>query len=254
MSYQHGGGALGRLSRVQITISKRAAVFIVLALILVIPGVAGATHVFLDVGDGGTHAEGIEWVADAGVSLGCGDGTNYCPDDSVSRAQMGTFMCRLAGSCSTAPSVNADEVDGYHANELVRFAGAHEDNDALVGVSGGAATVDITAPRGGYLVISASSDVYNNVTVDGIRCVIEVNESEIDSSTRSIEVSDADNNGEENCSTDAYYTTVLGGDFTVDFAFGGVHASTVVDETVLNVIYIPFGGEGNAPPIVIFGE
>ena len=82
----------------QITISKRAAVVIALALILVIPGVAVATHVFLDVGDGDTHAEGIEWVADAGVSVGCGNGTNYCPDDSVSRAQMGTFMYRLSGN------------------------------------------------------------------------------------------------------------------------------------------------------------
>jgi len=186
-------------------------------------------------------------VADAGVSLGCGDGTNYCPDDSVSRAQMGTFMCRLAGSCSTAPSVNVDEVDGYHANELVRFAGAHVDSGALDGVSGVAATVDITAPRGGYLVISASSDVYNNATVDGIRRAIEVNGSEIDSSTREIEVSDADNNAEEDCSTDAYYTTVLGGDYTVDFTFGSVHAATVVDEPVLNVIYIPFGDDGGAP-------
>jgi hypothetical protein len=39
----------------QITISKRAAVFIVLGLVLVIPGVAGATHIFTDVGDNSTH-------------------------------------------------------------------------------------------------------------------------------------------------------------------------------------------------------
>ena len=97
----------------QITISKRAAVIIVLALVLVIPGVAGATHVFLDVGDGDTHAEGIEWVADAGVSVGCGDGTNYCPDDDVSRAQMGTFMYRLSGNDpATDPSVNAATLEG----------------------------------------------------------------------------------------------------------------------------------------------
>ena len=97
----------------QITISKRVALIIVLALILVIPGVAVATHVFLDVGDGDTHAEGIEWVADAGVSVGCGDGTNYCPDDDVSRAQMGTFMYRLSGNDpATDPSVNAATLEG----------------------------------------------------------------------------------------------------------------------------------------------
>ena len=36
----------------QITISKRAALMIGVALILVIPGIAGATHVFSDVTDG----------------------------------------------------------------------------------------------------------------------------------------------------------------------------------------------------------
>jgi len=33
-------------------------------------------------------------------------------------------------------------------------------------------------------------------------------------------------------------TTAVGGDFTVDFIFGGVGADTTVDETVLNVICI----------------
>ena len=144
--------------------------------------------------------------------------------------------------------MNADAVDGYHANELVRFAGAHEDNDALVGVSGVAATVDITAPRGGYLVISASSDVYNTIGLDRLFCEIEVDGSLIVSSERSIEVSDSTNNGEEDCSTDAYYTTADGGDFTVDFIFGGVSADTTVDETVLNVIYIASLISSGPPP------
>ena len=36
----------------QITISKRAALIIAIALLLVIPGIAGATHIFTDVTDG----------------------------------------------------------------------------------------------------------------------------------------------------------------------------------------------------------
>ena len=63
----------------QITISKRAALIIAIALLLVIPGIAGATHIFTDVTDGSTHAPGITWVADAGVTSGCGDGSMYCP-------------------------------------------------------------------------------------------------------------------------------------------------------------------------------
>ena len=151
----------------QITISKRAAVVIALALILVIPGVAGATHVFLDVGDGDTHAEGIEWMADAGVSVGCGDGTNYCPDDDVSRAQMGTFMYRLSGNDpATDPSVNAATLEGYGATGLWSAVGTlslgHASfvtlNTAEVGH-----TFTVTAPADGYLQVSLAGQVYIDV-------------------------------------------------------------------------------------------
>ena len=36
----------------------------------------------------------IEWAADTGLSLGCGDGTNFCPDKPLSRWQAVTFMER----------------------------------------------------------------------------------------------------------------------------------------------------------------
>ncbi len=42
---------------------------------------------------GNTHEPNINKIADAGISLGCG-GTNYCPTDNVTRAQMATFLTR----------------------------------------------------------------------------------------------------------------------------------------------------------------
>ena len=160
---------------------------------------------------------------------------------------MGTFMYRLSGTDpATDPSVNADKVDGYDANELVRFAGDRTDDNALVGVDGTAASVDISAPGPGYLVISASSDVYGTSGI--LHCFIEVDGVQVDGSRRSIEVSFADGNGEENCSTDAFYSTLVGGDFTVDFEFVNVDPSITVDETTLNVIFIPFGPDRRRAP------
>jgi len=105
----------------QITISKRAAVIIAIALVLLIPGVAGATHIFSDVSDSNVHAPGIEWVAGVGVTAGCGDGSTYCPGDPVTRAQMGTFMHRLSGNASgIAPSVNAGQLDGLDSTDFLR--------------------------------------------------------------------------------------------------------------------------------------
>ena len=242
----------------QITISKRAALIIGVALLLVIPGVAGATHIFTDVVDGSTHAPGIEWVADNGVSTGCGDGSTYCPNDAVTRAQMGTFMCRLSGNCGVAPSVDAataidaDTVDSYHANELIRFSGDSVNNDALVGVSGIAATAEITAPGPGFLVISASSDTYiTGSNTDNLWCEIEVDATLIASSQRVIDLDSTTGNSEENCSTDAFYTSLFGGVHTVDFVFNNVGANSVVDETVLNVLFVPFNGEGEEPELII---
>lgn len=79
-----------------------------------------ASDRFNDVASGHPHEEGIGFVADAGVSIGCtSDGGSYCPDDEVTRDQMGTFMHRLSGNDpATPPSVNAAALDGMSASDL----------------------------------------------------------------------------------------------------------------------------------------
>lgn len=102
-----------------IHVSKRAAGAILITALLVVPGVAFATHQFDDVSDTGSHVPGIEWLAASGVTAGC-DSDNYCPNDNVTRAQMATFMYRLSGNAAgITPSVNAASVDGM---ELVTEA------------------------------------------------------------------------------------------------------------------------------------
>ena len=51
----------------QITISKRAAFFVLLAVLLVIPVAAYAGSVFDDVDDTATHIDGITFMKDSGV-------------------------------------------------------------------------------------------------------------------------------------------------------------------------------------------
>lgn len=96
----------------QVTISRRSAFLIVLALLLLIPAAAYAGHVFNDVGDTDTHIDGITFMKDSGVSVGCDANNNYCPDDNVTRAQMATFMYRLSGNDpATPPSVIAKSAE-----------------------------------------------------------------------------------------------------------------------------------------------
>jgi hypothetical protein len=80
---------------------------------------AFAADRFGDVARGHPHAAGIGWVADAGVTAGCGDGADYCPNDPVNRAQMATFMHRLSGNApGVAPSVDAATLQGWGPGDL----------------------------------------------------------------------------------------------------------------------------------------
>ena len=57
---------------------------------------AAAVGPFSDVS--GVHAANINAIADQGIALGCTlDGTLYCPDDPVTRAQMAAFLHRALG-------------------------------------------------------------------------------------------------------------------------------------------------------------
>ena len=96
----------------------RRLLVVALTAAVVAPTTAYATHVFDDVEDDFTHAPGIEYVAEKGITTGC-DADNYCPNNPLTRAQMATFLFRASGNDpETAPSVNADTIDGLDSTEL----------------------------------------------------------------------------------------------------------------------------------------
>ena len=102
--------------------------------LLAIPLAALAGNVFNDVDDNSPHIEGITWVKDSGVSVGCDNNGNYCPADDVTRAQMGTFMYRLSGNDpATIPSVNADKLDGISSDGFLGSDDVAADSSLLDG-------------------------------------------------------------------------------------------------------------------------
>jgi hypothetical protein len=90
---------------------QRAVVVLLTLSLLSLPAIALAGHAsFTDVPSGGTHSAGIHYVAETGITTGCTP-TRYCPNDNLTRAQMGTFIHRLSGNDpKTAPNVNAATV------------------------------------------------------------------------------------------------------------------------------------------------
>ncbi len=89
---------------------------IVSTAMLIAPLTAYATtSMFADVPNDHIFVEDINWMKTAGITNGCGDGTNYCPNDNVTRGQMAAFMHRLA----TKQVVNAGTLDGRDSSDFV---------------------------------------------------------------------------------------------------------------------------------------
>ncbi len=55
------------------------------------------TAAFEDVAADATHGTAVDWLAEQEITLGCTT-TNYCPEGTVTRAEMAAFLWRLEGS------------------------------------------------------------------------------------------------------------------------------------------------------------
>ena len=77
---------------------------------------------FNDVDGSGFYAPFIERMADLGVTGGCGDGSGFCPDRSVTRAQMAAFLSR-AYRLPDGPDPGFGDVapDAWYADDVAKL-------------------------------------------------------------------------------------------------------------------------------------
>jgi len=64
---------------------------------------------FDDVGADESYGPAVDWLAYTGITLGC-TATSYCPDGTMTRAEMATFLWRLEGSPEGSAPANFDDV------------------------------------------------------------------------------------------------------------------------------------------------
>lgn len=171
---------------------------------------------------------------------------------------MVTAAATAGGTAIAGQIINADKLNGYRADQLIRAAERHRDGGLLrTSRRGGGGSqilsVNITAPKRGYLVMTASSDVFlaggtrGVITSETTTCFLDLNGVEIISSQRTmlLEQNDGNSDNESNCATNAAWP-VASGQHTVRL-MAQVGGSTIYDEATLNVIYVPFNGKGNVP-------
>lgn len=82
---------------------KLVLVTALISMLVAVPTAVVASHQFRDVPSDNVHHDAISWLASVGVTGGCSaDGTSYCPEDPVTRAQMATFLKRFADNVATS--------------------------------------------------------------------------------------------------------------------------------------------------------
>ena len=79
---------------------------------------------FSDIDSSHRWASHIERFAELGVTKGCGDGTSYCPDVTVSRAQMASFLARAFDLPAAEPAGFGDTEGDTHEDNNNRVAAA----------------------------------------------------------------------------------------------------------------------------------
>ena len=96
---------------------------------------------FDDIDADSFYAPFIERMAEMGITSGCGDGTRFCPDQHVTRAQMAVFLSRAYGLAAESDPGFADVApDAWYRHE----------------VAGLAAFGDYSRVRGWHAVLSGS--------------------------------------------------------------------------------------------------
>jgi hypothetical protein len=153
--------------------------------------------------------------------------------------------------------LNADRVDGWHANHLSRAAFASTDNVDESGFvvddegngTGDLLTVSITAPRSGILLITGSAESHlTGVTTSLYVCDLTVDGADVAGTKRYVQLTDngGEENDEPNCATNGGFV-VEGGEHTVALRVVGRQEPVLFEGAALQVQYVAFDGDGSRP-------
>jgi len=132
--------------------------------LLIAPLTAYATtSMFADVPNDHIFVNDINWMKTAGITNGCGDGTNYCPNDNVTRGQMAAFMHRLA----TKRVVNAGTLDGRDSADFIMNPKWITKSTTFAGLGAGASVyTEAVCPKPDYVIAGGGLSVEGRLVMN----------------------------------------------------------------------------------------
>lgn len=184
----------------------------------------------------------ICWMKDNGVSTGFPDGT-YKPENGVTRAEMSVMLNRVG---------NWMRATGTQFDSGIFFAGSVAPN-----TTGSFATVTITAPVSGALVVNSSLNLFCSGGVFPVcssssgNTFINVDGTQYGRTFFAID-SAGDENDKAWGSSNSAYVPVAAGAHTVKVDVqnsSGSAGSVYVWSGGINVIFVPFNGTGGVPAL-----
>lgn len=103
---------------------RRSIVLLVILGLMPVALVAVGDHDFRDVPNSHTHHVGVSWAVDNGITVGCGDGTMFCPDDPVTRGQIAVFVSRAFTLPAATRDHFSDDNGAFYERAANRLAEA----------------------------------------------------------------------------------------------------------------------------------
>ena len=158
-----------------------------------------------------------------------------------------TATVAAGGTAAVAAVINAQKLDGYTANQLIRVGQQTVKTQTAQYFAGTMATVNIAAPHKGLLLITASTQIDDSAGIaqGTISCWVTLGGTKVVSSVRKVDFYPGTTGlYHEPCAT-MVTMPVAAGPHRVTFANddpGGL--ATAMGPTNLTVIYEPFNGAG----------
>ena len=216
-----------------ITLTKTKLALAVLAVAMLVPATALATHVFSDVPDGAFYADPVDWAFNNSITTGK-SATSFAPLDDVTRGESVTFLKRyddnivqpalttLTGDVATnTADVATNTADiatntaDIAANTIGLFDSDAEFNSTTsLGDLGLSATVTIPAGRTGGVEIgyTAESACYGGVVGDWCVVTLLIDGAPVDTAGSNFAFDSTDNVTESSASWESHAMTRVSAD------------------------------------------
>ncbi len=126
-----------------------ATALLIVVAVLIPVGALAVLQTFDDVPPSDWAYADIEWLAANGLTNGCGDGTNYCPDDPVTRREMAAFIHRTATKKGSGTAMMSHS-DWKHTESTTPVV---------------LANINVNVPSSGFVIVDfAGVGYYHHVT------------------------------------------------------------------------------------------